>query len=372
MDFNAEQNQKLGELITRLIAKNDLTREEAFSAFQMILKDEVTDMQQGAFLAALTAKGETADEVAAGWQAIYDLDTRKVTLDDLEPADNCGTGMDSFKTFNISTAAALVGAAGGINIARHGARAITSARGTVDMAESLGVDMECDVDTVARSIKECGIGLFNGMSPKVHPMALGRILSQIRFGSPLNIAASLANPALPRIAVRGVYSPDLLRPVAEVMHSIGYSDAIVIYGAIAGSDKGMDEASVCGTSKAIHLRNSDLTELSFNPQEFGLQLHKPAAIAADTDHHNAALNMIRLLAGQGDTARSDAVILNSALLFYVKKTVTSIDEGVKKAETILLSGKPLKQLEKWVEIQNENPETGLRKLADLKTKAGVN
>jgi anthranilate phosphoribosyltransferase len=372
MDFNVEQNQKLGELITRLMTKNDLTWEEAFSAFQMILKDEVTDMQQGAFLAALTSKGETADEVAAGWQAVYDLDTRKVTLDDLEPVDNCGTGMDSFKTFNISTAAALVGAAGGINIARHGARAITSARGTVDMAESLGVDMECDVDTVARSIKECGIGLFNGMSPRVHPMALGRILSQIRFGSPLNIAASLANPALPRIAVRGVYSPDLLRPVAEVMRSIGYSDAIIIFGAIAESDKGMDEASVCGTSKAIHLQNDNFTEFSFDPEEFGLHIHKPETIAADKDHLKASLNMIRLLAGRGNTARSEAVILNSALLFYVKKTVASIGEGVEKAEEILLSGKALDQLGKWVEIQNENPAAGLRKLADLKTEAGVN
>lgn len=372
MDFNAEKNRVLGEMITRLMSNTDLSRDESFSAFQMILKNEVSEMQQGAFLAALTAKGENADEVAGGWQAVYDLDTEKVTLDDLEIVENCGTGMDSFKTFNISTAAALVGGAGGIHIARHGARAITSARGTVDMAESLGVDMECDVNTVANSIRKCGIGLFNGMSPRVHPMALGRILSQICFGSPLNIAASLANPALPKIAVRGVYSPSLLRPVAEVMDAIGYRDAVIIYGAIAGSDRGMDEASVCGTTRGIHLSRGSFEELTFSPEDFGLQTHKPEAIAVDRDHHSASLGMIRLLAGEGDAARNDAVILNSALLFYVKKMVASIGEGVDRAREILLSGQGLRLLEKWVEFQNENPVAGLAKLAELKTEAGVN
>ncbi|WP_457576959.1 anthranilate phosphoribosyltransferase [Desulfomarina sp.] len=372
MGFNTEKNKILGELITRLIAKTDLTRDESFSAFQMILNNEVSEMQQGAFLAALTAKGENAAEVAGGWQAVYDLDTEKVILDDLEVVDNCGTGMDSFKTFNISTAAALVGSAGGIHIARHGARAITSARGTVDMAESLGVDMECDVNTVANSIRECGIGLFNGMSPRVHPMALGRILSQICFGSPLNIAASLANPALPGIAVRGVYSPVLLRPVAEVMDAIGYRNGIIVYGAITGSDRGMDEASVCGSTRGIHLFQGNFEELTFSPEDLGLRTHNPESIAADSNHHDASLNMIRLLAGQGDDARNDAVILNSGLLFYVREMVPSIREGVDRAREILLSGRGLTQLEKWVEIQNEDPAAGLAKLAGLKAEAGVN
>ncbi len=216
-----DKNRQLGEFITRLIARKNLTREESYEAFRMVLNNEVTDMQQGGFLAALTGKGETAAEVAGGWQAVYDLDTEKVELNGLAVVDNCGTGMDTFKTFNISTAASLVAAAGGVKIARHGARAITSSCGTVDMAESLGVDMECSVDLVARSINEAGIGLFNGMSAQVHPMALGRILSQICFGSPLNIAASLANPALPKVAVRGVYSPTLIRPVAEVDLEVG-------------------------------------------------------------------------------------------------------------------------------------------------------
>jgi len=367
-----EKNRRLGDTITRLIAKTDLSQNEAYEAFEMMLKNEVSEMQQGAFLAALTAKGETADEVAGGWQAVYDLDTNKVSLNGMALVDNCGTGMDSFKTFNISTAASLVAAAGGVKIARHGARAITSTCGTVDMAEYLGVDMECPVDTVATSIEKANIGLFNGMSPTVHPMALGRILSQICFGSPLNIAASLANPALPTIAVRGVYAPDLIQPVASVMQSIGYTDAIVLYGAIENSRAGMDEASVCGPTTGIHFSNGEFKDLALTPESCGLKTHNPAGIAADPDRHTAAIEMVRLLSGKGDAARNDAVILNSALIFYVKKIVATIHDGVKKARELLLSGSALAQLEKWVTIQNIDPSAGIEKLATLKKQTGVN
>ncbi len=366
-----EKNRQLGALITRLIAKENLSREESYEAFHMVLMNEVSEIQQGAFLAALTAKGETAKEVAGGWQAVYELDTEKVTLDNIEIVDNCGTGMDTFKTFNISTAASLVAAAGGIKIARHGARAITSSCGTVDIAECLGVDMECNVNTVASSIKETGIGLFNGMSPHVHPMALGRILSQICFGSPLNIAASLAHPALPKIAVRGVYSPALLYPVAEVMQSIGYTDALVIYGSISGSDKGMDEASVCGTTSGIHLKDGKLSQITFDPENCGLKKHDAVHLSADTDKNVAAVKMYQLLAGKGDKARSDAVILNSGLIFYVKGVVETILEGVEKARDLLFSGRALELLEHWVEIQNRDPAQGLKKLADLKKLGGM-
>lgn len=363
--MDMEMNRKLGQVIGRLLAKEHLSEQESYDAFCMVLGNQVSEMQQGAFLAALTGKGETAAEVAGGWRAVYELDTCKVNLDDLTVVDNCGTGMDSFKTFNISTAASLVAAAGGVTVARHGARAITSSCGTVDMAESLGVDVECGVELVAKSVKQAGIGLFNGMSPEVHPVALGRILSQICFGSPLNIAASLAHPALPRMAVRGVYSEKLLRPVAEVMQQIGYTDALVVYGAINNSDRGMDEGSVCGTTSGIQLKNGKLTDFSFDPEECGLTLHAPAALAADRDRKTATMKMYQLLAGKGDKSRSDAVILNSGLIFLVCNMVTSVSEGVEKARDILLSGQSLTTLRNWVAAQNSDPSKGLQRLADL-------
>ncbi len=363
--MDMEKNQKLGQWIGQLIRKENLSEESAYNAFSMVLANEVSEMQQGAFLAALTAKGENAAEVAGGWKAVYEFDTEKVNFDGLAVVDNCGTGMDTFKTFNISTAASLVAAAGGVKVARHGARAITSSCGTVDMAELLGVDVECGVELVKKSVVEAGIGLFNGMSPEVHPMALGRILSQICFGSPLNIAASLAHPGLPRIAVRGVYSPALLQPVAEVMQAIGYSDAIVIYGAINGNDKGMDEASVCGETVGVHLSGGKIEPMSFVPEEVGVSLHAPELLASEKNRDVAAKNMYELLVGRGSAAQNDAVILNSSLIFYVQKQVASIQDGVIRARELLLSGKALKTLEQWVSVQNRDADAGLAKLAAL-------
>ena len=363
--MDMEKNRAFGQVVTRLIGKDNLSQDESYDAFCKVLGNEISDMQQGAFLAALTSKGETAAEVAGGWQAVYELDTRKVELGDMKIVDNCGTGMDTFKTFNISTAASLVAATGGVTVARHGARAITSSCGTVDMAVCLGVDVECSVGLVEKSIKQAGIGLFNGMSPEVHPMALGRILSKICFGSPLNIAASLAHPALPKIAVRGVYSQALLQPVAEVMQAIGYTDALVVYGGIAGSEKGMDEGSVCGTTSGVHLTKGQLTEFSFDPEDCGLKKHDAQLLAADQQRDTAVVKMYQLLAGRGDVAQSDAVILNSALIFFVQNAVATISEGVEKAREILLSGQPLSTLKRWVEVQNIDPTSGFAKLADL-------
>lgn len=361
-----DKNIQLGGIISKLINNTDLTEEESYEAFSMILADQVSDMQQGAFLAALTGKGEKEAEVAGGWRAVYELDTTKVTLScQDEIVDNCGTGMDSFKTFNISTAASVIGAAGGVKIARHGSRAITSSCGTVDVAERLGVDVECDVEIVAKSIEQVGLGLFNGMSPFVHPTALGRILSQIRFGSPLNIAASLANPALPKKAVRGVYSRELLRPVAEVMRKIGYTNAFILYGAIDGSERGMDEASVCGTTYGARLQDDTITMFSVQPEDCGITKHKPDELAPEKDRHQAAQNMVSLLSGRKNGAQRDAILLNSAFIFLLSEKTETLQDGIRLAEEILNEGKAMQQLKQWVTAQNSDPEGGLATLNTL-------
>ena len=184
--------------------------------------------------------------------------------------ENCGTGMDGIKTFNISTAASLVAAADGITMAKHGARAITSKCGAVDILETLGVDVECDVDLVKRSIERAGIGIFNGMSAKVHPSALYRILSQIRFGTVLNVAGSLANPAKPAYAVRGVYSEKMVLPIARAMKEIGYKRAFVVHGRSRDDSRGMDELSTLGRSLVAELtEDGTIREYAVSPQDLG-------------------------------------------------------------------------------------------------------
>lgn len=362
-----ERDRQFGGYIIRLIQKENLLREEAKKAFFTVINDKTTEMQQGAFLAALTTKGETAEEVAGTWEAIYDLDTRKVQLDGQDClVENSGTGMDTFKTFNISTAASIISAAGGIKMARHGARAITSVCGTVDMAEALGVDVECSVEVVAASIQKAGIGLFNGMSPQVHPRALGRILSRISFGSTLNIAASLANPAMPRIAVRGVYAKAQIIPVIHVMKAIGYKRAIVLFGTIDDSPLGMDEASICGTTHCADLKeNGDVREFSFRPADFGLTACDPSELSPDPDITAEARKFVALIKGCQNGARHQAALLNAGLVFYVTDKAATIAEGIDRAAACLANGSAYETLEKWVAAQNRKPQPGLERLRSL-------
>ncbi|MCG6879544.1 MAG: anthranilate phosphoribosyltransferase [Deltaproteobacteria bacterium] len=362
--MQTNSDKEFGAFITRLIQKEDLTRQESKEAFQTILRDQTTELQQGAFLAALTAKGETAEEVAGSWEAIYELDTVKV--DHPGPVvENSGTGMDSFKTFNISTAASIVAASGGVPMARHGARSITSMCGTVDMAEMLGVDVECQAELVADSVKKAGIGLFNGMSPQSHPKALGRILSKIHFGSTLNIAASLANPVMPKIGVRGVYSKEMVLPVIKVMKAIGYKRALVCHGGIDDSRKGMDEASVCGPTFCAELKeNQKITEFSFLPEEFGLNREKPELLAPSQDLEREARDFVALFRKTKNRARAKAVALNAGLIFYVADD-RSIADGVRKAEAILKKGSGFETMERWVQIQNRDPQKGIKRLHAL-------
>lgn len=365
--MSMQSDRDFGSVINRLIARENLSKHEAQQAFSTVLNNSTTDMQQGAFLAALTAKGETRQEVAGAWQAIYELDTTKVSIkSDLQPVENSGTGMDTFKTFNISTAASIIAAAGGVTMARHGARAITSVCGTVDLAEALGVDVECSAELVASSIEKAGLGLFNGMSPSIHPLALGRILSQIYFGSTLNIAASLANPALPTTGVRGVYAKSMILPVAEVMQEIGYTSAIILHGEIYDSEQGMDEASVCGITHCARVsERKEIAEFTLDPKKLGLQVKDPFQLSPETDIAKEVKRFVRLLANEEESARKDAVLLNAGLIFLAADRANTLEGGIQRAATILESGKCIPALEKWVISQNSQPQEGLQRLHRL-------
>ena len=356
-----------GAVISKLIRKENLTREESRDMFYEILDNAQTDMHQGAFLAALAAKGETAEEIAGGWEAIYDLDTVKVVPETKGPlVDNCGTGMDSVKTFNISTAASIVAAAGGITLAKHGARAITSACGTVDILEELGVDVECEPEVVKNSIERAGIGIFNGTSPKVHPRALGRILSQISFGTVLNIAASLANPALPSYGVRGVYSRELLQHAPLIMREIGYKKALVVYGLSDDGKRGMDEASTLGETLVAELKeDGDIQYSSFLPEDFGIKRAAPEDVRPLPDIHEEALRLVRVLSGAENGPRRDIVCLNGGLILYLMEVSDSIKEGYHCARELIHSGKAVNKLRDWVREQNTQQEAGLARLEKL-------
>ncbi len=356
--------KQFGATVQRLIDKQDLTQRETYEMFKAVLNNEQPDLQQGAFLAALVSKGETVEELVGTWQAIVECDTVPATIERNGPiVENSGTGMDSLKTFNVSTAAAIVASACGATMVRHGARALTSFCGTVDMAEALGVDVECGVDTVLDSIHSHGIGLFNGMSPNIHPGGLGRILSQIRFGSTLNIAASLANPAHPSHGVRGVYSEDLLQPVAATMSAIGYSRSLVVHGKAEGRKGGMDELSVCGESLLHEVQqDGSVNTYTLRPEEVGLKTVPFADVATTGDLERERTRFLDVLSGRDHEGCIAFTCMNAGAALYVAGLADSIESGVTQSRHAIESGAATEKLRNWVATQNREPVQGLAKL----------
>ena len=366
-----ESLRYFGSMVDALIRGQSLTRDEANDLFKQILKNEQPDLQQGAFLAAITAKGATAEEIAGIWEAIYEVDTLKVHPDVQGPlVENCGTGMDTIKTFNISTAASIVAAAGGIIMAKHGARAITSKCGAVDILETLGVDVECDVGLVKRSIEKAGIGIFNGMSGKVHPSALYRILSQIRFGTILNIAGSLANPALPVYGVRGVYSQNMVLPIAEAMREIGYKRAFVVHGRSLDDIRGMDELSTLGRTYVAELTEDGIIgEYTISSEDLGVTKADESSLLHQGDRFEEAIKLLRVLSGVDKGSRREIVCLNASPLLCITDNAGDLIEGMDKAADIIDSGKPIKKLRAWVAEQNSDPSPRLEMLEEMLAQA---
>ncbi len=364
---------QFGKVIQRLIGKKDMSRQESYEMFRQVLLDLQPDLHQGAFLAALAAKGETAREIAGAWQAIIDFDT--TAADEIYEAplvENCGTGMDALKTFNVSTAAAVVAAAGGVRLARHGARALTSMYGTVDLLEALGIDVDADVSKVCRSIRETGIGIFNGMSPKVHPRSLARVLSRIRFGSTLNISASLAGPCRPTHALRGVYSSSLLPKMSEVMREIGYERGLIVHGYDSAGEKGIDELSNMGESVICEFDSDGReTTYSITPEDVGICRSSYEDIATMGNLREETVRFMKVISGAGHESCIDLTCLNAGAIFYLAGRARSIREGVALGKDIVFSGKAFDKLRQWVAVQADCEGEGSRRFVNIVAEADL-
>lgn len=359
-----EQLRQFGAHVDALMRGRSLGRMIVREMMRQVLLNEQPELHQGALLAAITAKGPTPEEIAGCWEAIYEFDTAKVKPNVEQLVENCGTGMDEVKTYNISTAAAIIAAACGAHIARHGARALTSRCGTVDVAEALGVDVECEPEVVRKSIERVGLGLFNGMSLKVH-QHLARVLSQIRFGTILNISASLANPASPSIGVRGVYSKELLEFVADVMQEIGYKRGMVFCGTNADGSRSMDEISSLGETFVVEFDGGRLRRYTLGPESFGVDRAEDDDVLASGDVERDAFTLLRVISGKEHGPKLDVACANAAPILYLTQNASSLEQGFELAMDAVENGEALKKLEEWVSAQNESPEKGERRLREL-------
>jgi len=371
MQYNEQSLSEFGQSVQRLILKKNLTKQESSDLFAQILQNRQPEIHQGAFLAALAAKGETVDEIVGAWSAIRSFDTQIVQTNLSPIVENSGTGMDMLKTFNVSSAAALVASAGGVTIARHSSRALTSKCGAVDILESLGIDMECSVETVLQSIQNVGIGLFNGMSPEVHPNGLSRILKHIRFGSTLNIAASLAGPCLPTHGLRGVYSEKIIPNMVHIMKSIGYQKGMVVHGFDHQKEQSMDELSVLGETIIAEFDRHSNKTYRICPEDIGIKRSCYHEIAAYDKLQDETIRFLQVISGKGHPACIDISCLNAGAIFYLVDDCDSIQKGYERARNLIDSQKVLEKLIHWIQVQGENSNARMKYFSDLLQRAGL-
>jgi anthranilate phosphoribosyltransferase len=373
MSANETALREFGRNIQKLIAKEDLSRDASYGMFRQLMENSQPDLHQGAFLSALAAKGETIDEIAGAWQAIAELDTCPLDLQMGHPlVENSGTGMDALKTFNVSSAAAVVAAAGGVKLARHGARALTSVCGTVDLLDALGINVECSVEQVGRSIEEAGIGLFNGMSPQIHPNALFRILSQIRFGSTLNIAASLASPCRPTHGLRGVFAEPVIGKVSQIMRAIGYQRAMVVHGYDHDGKKGMDEISTLGeTAVEEFFPDGRQTSYRITPEQLGLDRATYESVAAQGDVQKEAVRFMRVVSGVAHRECIDLVCANAGAIIYVAGLAEDLPTGVAASRKLIDNGRAFEKLCQWITVQSDPEKSGVTKFKHIAESAGL-
>ncbi len=356
-----------GTIVVNLTHGQDITREEARECWRQICEEEQSDLQQGGFIGALKAKGETPEEVAGTFEALYEYDTTKVKVDTPEPLiDNCGTGADTLKTINISTGAAVIGASIGLYVVRHAARAISSNCGAVDVVEAFGVNVEQAPDLPKKSIENAGICIWNAFLPTVHPKTLARVLSQIRFGSAINLVGPLLNPTMPDFKVMGVPNVEMINIEIRTLKELGFKRAFVMHGLEETSGKGMDEVSTLGPTHVAELaEDGSIENYTITPEDFGIKKGTFEQVASSRDVQADAKALLAVLAGKDTGPRADIICLNTAPLLYITGKAKDLQEGVDMARQAIADGKPLEKLRDWVTWQNEKPEDGLPTLEKM-------
>lgn len=359
--------REFGARVVRLTRGENLTREEARDCWRQICDEEQSELQQGGFIGALKAKGETPEEVAGAFEALYENDTLKVTVNTPEPlVDNCGTGADTLKTINVSTGAAIIAAACGLYVVRHAARAISSNCGAIDVIEALGVNVESAPEVPKQSIEKAGIGAWNAFLPTVHPKTLARVLSQIRFGSTINLIGPLLNPTMPEYKVMGVPTTEMIDIEVRTLRELGFKRAFVMHGRDVASDKGMDELSTLGPTDVAELNtDGQITSYTLNPEDLGLERTSYEHVASTRDVQRDALVLLGVLTGREQGPCRDIICLNAAPLLYVMGKVQDLREGIEMARRTLDSGAAVSKLRDWVTWQNHRPEDGMPTLEKM-------
>lgn len=338
---------QIQQILTKLVDRQHLSREEAASLMEATMTGAVTPAQTAAWLVALRMKGETAQEIAGCAETMrrHAVTVRPQRQEEL--IDTCGTGADRLKTFNVSTAAAFVAAAAGVPVAKHGNRAVTSKCGSADVLEALGCRLELSPERVARAIDEIGIGFLFARSHHPAMRYVAPIRQELGIRTVFNVLGPLTNPAGAKRQVLGVFSAELAHLMAQVLLELGAERAMVVYG-----EPGLDELSTLGETLIVHIHNGQLFEERIVPQQFGFTPASPEAVAAPNSPQECAQLLRSLLAGQEGAAR-DLLLLNAGAALLVGGRVETLADGIEQAKVVIDSGKALQTLERYIQFTQE-------------------
>ncbi len=344
------------ELISKVVSGKDLSESEMEKAMGEIMTGTATAAQIGAFITALRLKGETVDEITGAARAMraratkidvnnhmVNIDRDEINIESETILDVVGTGGDGTKTFNVSTTTAFVAAGGGIKVAKHGNRAVSSLCGSADVLESLGVNLDLTSTDVERCIKEIGIGflyapLFHGaMKHAAGPR------SEIGIRSIFNLLGPVTNPAGASAQVLGVYEQSLTEKMAEVLKRLGSKEAFVVCG-----EGTFDEISICGPTKVSHLKDANVTNFEITPEQYGLKTAPVKEIVGGDAKDNATI-VCNVLDGEKG-ARRDMVLLNASAAFVAAGLCNDFNEGIEIAVDSIDSGKARQKLNNLVEV----------------------
>ena len=338
----------LKPLLAQLASGRTLTEAEAEAAFEIIMSGDATPAQMGALLMALRVRGETVDEITGAARIMR----RKALAIDAPPGtiDTVGTGGDAAGTFNISTASALVAAACGVPVAKHGNRAFSSRSGAADVLTALGVNIDADMGIVRRCLWEIGMCFL--MAPRHHSAMRHVGPTRVELGTRtiFNLLGPMSNPAGTRRQLVGVFAPEWVRPMAEVLGRLGAEHAWVVHGS------GIDELTTAGVTKVAEFRDGRVVEFDVVPEEAGLKPARIEDLKGGEPTHNAAL-MREVLAGARGPLR-DVVVLNSAAALVVAGRAEDLRHGADLAAQVIDSGAARGVLDRLVALTNEGAGGG--------------
>lgn len=333
----------LKEAIEKIIMRENLTELEAKSAMDSIMKGESSSALIGGYLIGLRMKGETIDEITGSAKSMIGNAVR-LKLDSPYVIDTCGTGGDGGRTFNISTAVAIITSSAGVKIAKHGNRAVSSKSGSADVLSELGVKIDLEPDITKKFIDDVGFGFL--YAPKYHSAMknVAPIRRELGLRTVFNILGPLTNPASVKGQVLGVYDKKLTHVLAEVLLKLGCERALVVYG-----NDGLDEITTTTTTTVSEVKNGTVIDYTIDPHDYGINLSKDTDINGGDSKENAKI-ILDILEGQKGPKR-DIVVLNSAAALYVGKAVDNIKEGVMLAEHLIDSGAALGKLNEILSYQ---------------------